>query len=343
VDEVLSERPAYPESTGTEKETEAKRFLKLREGEVAQGKRVVLRWERLRFEDLAADFLTDYRVNGKRSLDKAQRSVRHLQGYFGGMRAVDITTDKVRTYINTRQESGYANAEINRELAALKRMFNLALQQTPPKVAHKPYIPMLQENNVRQGFFEAEAFLAVWKQLPTDLRPVATFAHITGWRKEEVLALTWRQVDFEAEMVRLEPGTTKNCEGRTVFMTVELKRLLEEQRAKTTTIERKAGQIIPWVFHRGGKRIKSFKVAWQGACRRAGQPDYLFHDFRRTAVRNMMRAGIPERVAMQMSGHKTHAIFDRYHIVSEGDLREAARKLSGTAEVTGTISGTINS
>jgi integrase len=124
-------------------------------------------------------------------------------------------------------------------------------------------------------------------------------------------------------------------------MTIELKRLLEEQRAKTMAIERQAGQIIPWVFHRSGKPIKSFKVAWQGACRRAGPPDRLFHDFRRTAVRNMVRAGIPERVAMQMAGHKTHAIFDRYHIVSEGDLREAARKLSGTASVMGTISGTI--
>jgi integrase len=330
------------ESPRSEKETEAKRFLKLREGQVAQGKRVVLYADRVRFEDLAADFLTDYRVNGKRSLDKARRSVRHLQGYFGGMRAVDITTDKVRAYISKRQESGYANAESNRELAALKRMFNLALQQTPPKVSHKPYIPMLREDNVRQGFFEGEAFLAVLKHLPTELQPVASFAHITSWRKEEVLALTWRQVDFPAEMVRLEPGTTMNREGRTVFMTAELKKLLEEQRVKTMAIERRTGQIIPWVFHRGGKPIKSFKVAWQGACRRAGHPGLLFHDLRRTAVRNMIRAGIPERVAMQMAGHKTRAIFDRYHIVSEGDLREAARKLSGTANGMGTISGTIS-
>jgi integrase len=157
-----------------------------------------------------------------------------------------------------------------------------------------------------------------------------------------VVALTWRQVDFKVEVVRLEPGTTKNGEGRTVFMTAELKGLLEDQWAMTMAIERQAGQIIPEVFHRNGKPIRSFKVAWQGACKRAGQPGRLFHDFRRTAVRNMVRAGIPERVAMQMSRHKTRSVFDRYHIVSEGDLREAARKLSGTASVMGTISGTIN-
>jgi integrase len=205
-----------------------------------------------------------------------------------------------------------------------------------------PYIPMLKEKNVRTGFFEVEAFQAVVKQLPVSLQPVATFAYITGWRKEEVLALTWRQVDFKAEVVRLEPGTTKNGEGRTVFMTAEVKGLLEDQWAMTIASERQAGQIIPWVFHRIGKLIRSFKVAWQGAYERAAQPSRLLRDFRRTAVRNMVRAGIPERVAMQISGHKTRSIFDRYHIVSEGDLREAARKLSGTASVRGTISGTIN-
>ncbi len=135
--------------------------------------------------------------------------------------------------------------------------------------------------------------------------------------------MPWRQVDFEAEMVRLEPGITKNREGRTVFITAELKKLLEEQWAKTKATERQTGQIIPWVFHRSGKSIKSFKVAWQGACKRAGHPALLFHDLRRTAVRNMVRTGIPERVAMQMAGHKTCAIFDRYHIVSEGDLQRS--------------------
>jgi integrase len=249
------------ESTGTEKETEAKRFLKLREGQVAQGKQVILRAERLRFAELAADFLTDYRINGKRSLDKAQRSVRYLQSFFGGMRAVDITTDKVRVYVKERQDAGYSNGEINRELAALKRMFNLALQQTPAKVNQKPYIPMLQEDNVRTGFFEVDAFLAVLKELPADRQPIAIFAYVTGWRKEEILTLTWRQVDFNAGTVRLEPGTTKNRHGRTIFLTRELRALLEEQWRRTTSLERQQTQIIPWVFHRNGKPIRSFKVA----------------------------------------------------------------------------------
>jgi integrase len=319
---------AIRRSTRTAKETEAKRLLKLWEGEVAQGKRVTPHTDRLRFEELAEDFLTDYRINGKRSLDKAERSVRHLARSFGGMRAREITTDRVRRFIEQRQQAGASNAEINRELAALKRMFNLALRAE--QLFTKPYIPALQENNVRTGFFEEEAFRAILAELPESLKPVVLFDYYFGWRKQEILGLTWRQVDMAAGTVRLEPGTTKNKDGRLVVLPAELHAALRDQRQRTSVLERQDGHIIPWVFHRQGKPIRDFRTAWEGACRRSGLPGRIMHDFRRTAARNMVRAGIPERVAMMMTGHKTRSVFDRYHIVSEGDLREAARKLSGT-------------
>ena len=118
----------YYESSKSSKEAEAKRLLRQRLGQISEGRFFGLRPERVRFEDLAQDFINDYRINGKRSLDKTEQSVRHLQTFFGGMRAVDITTDKVRIYIGDRQDESMANGEINRELAALKRMFNLAVQ-----------------------------------------------------------------------------------------------------------------------------------------------------------------------------------------------------------------------
>jgi integrase len=312
----------YYESTKSTKEADAKRLLRKRLGQISEGRFFGLRPERVKFEDLANDFVNDYRINGKRSLDKAQRSVRHLQSFFGGMRAVDITTDKVRTYIGDRQKAGTSNGEINRELAALKRMFNLALQQSPPKVPQKPYIPMLQERNVRKGFFEYEEFAALRAALPLEVRPVVTFAYYTGWRKEEVLTLTWDRIDLRARAVRLDPGTTKNDEGRLIYLDGELLETLTAAKHERDLLYPHCAEV----FHRGGKRIKNFRAAWDSACRAVGLEGKLFHDFRRTAVRNMVRAGIPERVAQQISGHKTRSVFDRYHIVSDTDLREAARR-----------------
>ena len=234
------------------------------------------------------------------------------------MRAVEITTDNVRTYIGDRQDDGASNVEINRELAALKRMFNLAGQQSPPKVTQRLYIPMLKEGSPRAGFFEHAEFLALRAALPLELRPVVTFGYYMGWRKREVLGMTWDRVDLQARTARLHPGTTKDDAGRLIYLDRELYATLAESRRQNP--------FGRWVFHRHGEPIKDFRGAWDRACRETGLDGKVFHDFRRTAVRNMVRAGIPERLAQQISGHKTRAVFDRYHIVSDSDLREAAKR-----------------
>jgi hypothetical protein len=158
----------------------------------------------------------------------------------------------------------------------------------------------------------------------------------------EILGLTWRQVDFGASTVRLEPGTTKNREGRTFHFTPELRALLEAQRECTATAQAKTDRIIPNVFHRDGEPIKSFRGAWFTACESAGVPGRIFHDLRRTAVRNLERAGVPRSVAMKLTGHKTEAVYRRYAIVSDADLRDAAVKLAAIAGPgTGTTTGTV--
>jgi integrase len=178
------------------------------------------------------------------------------------------------------------------------------------------------------------------------LRPVVEFAYITGWRiASEIVPLQWRQIDLKVGEIRLDAGTTKNREGRVFPMTDDLRALLEAQHAEHLRLKQ-SGQIEPWVFFRmvakgrGGQKqptpIRAFTKAWQNACVAAGCPGRIPHDFRRTAIRNMVRRGVPERVAMALAGHKTRSVFERYNIVSDGDLRTAAEQLRG---LTGTEKG----
>jgi integrase len=328
----------YRETSGSEKESEARKLLKRRLGEIVLGRFVGPDAERVTIRELAQDYLNDYRINGRKSIDKAERMVKRtddggketdsdLMTYFGDCKAHSVGTDAVKKYVAERLETGAANATVNRELAALKRIFNLGIQAE--KIHRKPYIPMLKENNVRTGFFEHGEFVAFRGALPDYLQPVATFAYYTGWRKGNILNLRWNQVDLNAQTVRLNPGTTKNDAGQVVILDGELLETFQKQweRRKVATIPGQSPTLLcPFVFHRDGKPIKDPRKAWNKARKATGLTTKIPHDFRRTAVRNMVRAGVNERVAMMISGHKTRSVFDRYNIVSEDDLREAARR-----------------
>ena len=146
------------------------------------------------------------------------------------------------------------------------------------------------------------------------------------------MQLTWGQIDLEKGTARLEVGTTKNKEGRLVFFPDELFEVIRSQRTQTTRLEREQGRIIPWVFHRDGEPIKDFREVWNNTCRRAGYAGRYFHDLRRTGIRNMVRRGVPESVAMKVSGHKTRSVFERYNITDEDDLRDTAQKMSGIVQ-----------
>lgn len=330
----------HEESSRSKKKGDAEALLKLREGAVARGEAITAKVGQVRFDEAAADVVNDYEINGKRTLYDVQKRIeKHLEPFFGGRRMASITTSDIRAYAKQRQAGGAANATINRELAIVKRAFRLAEQAG--KILHRPHIPMLKERNVRQGFFERDEFEAVRAELPGTLRGLITFAYLTGWRTSEVLGLQWSTVDREEKLVRLEPGTTKNDEGRT-FPYSGLPELADVVDGAWAEHQRLAseGKLCPWVFHRDGKRIKSFRNAWLAACERAGLPGKLVHDFRRTAVRNLVRAGVPDTVAMKLTGHKTRSVFDRYAVTSEADLRDAVRMLeASTVPATGTKEG----
>jgi integrase len=337
----------YEESSESGDRRKAEKLLARREAELGLGHFVAINVKRTSVTDLAQMLRDDYRVNGRRSLRRVETSLTHLLDHFGGARAVTVTADRVAVYIRERQVAGAAPATIRNELAALKRMFTLGVRAG--KVAQRPHIPALQVSNARQGFFEEDDFRAALRELPTPVRSVVEFAYLTGWRiPSEVLRLTWAQVDFESGIVRLEPRTTKNDEGRAFPFDAlpALKRLLEKQRNRTKALERATGRIIPQVFHRDGAPMRYFRRAWLSALDRAAhqmrgdvrvvvRPELLGripHDLRRTAVRNLVRAGVPERVAMQLTGHKTRSVFDRYNIVNERDLRDGVTRLAGLHE-----------
>jgi integrase len=284
--------------------------------------------ELVHIEDLFPLVRQDYQLNERRSIGKLDYNIKRLKGELGDYRIGQFSTADVLRYVDHRKREGAANGTINRELAVLKRAFALAIGIANLSRDHAPVIPTLKEAAPRAGFFEPEQFQAVLHRLRPEIQPVALFAYETGWRLREVLRLERRNLDLREGSARLDPGTTKNNAGRVAYLSPHLLSTLQDQETVTRTLERKNELIIPWVFHRKGRRILRFLASWQTACRNAGVPGMFFHDLRRTAVRNMVRAGIPERVAMQISGHKTRAVFERYNIVSDGDLREAATRLA---------------
>jgi integrase len=303
-----------------------------REAAKGRGEPVGNRVGKVTFAEASTDIINDYTVNSRRTLGHLKRRLdKHLTPVFGNRRMVNITTSDIRAFTVERLEAKASKAEVNRELAILKRMFTLAIQAG--KLLHRPHIPMLRENNVRTGFFERTEFEAVREQLPEYLRPLATFAYLTGWRViSEVLPLRIGQVDAQLGVVLLDAGTTKNDEARTFHYAAitELREILTQQLASAERLSREESRVVGHVFHdANGSSVnpRELRTVWNAACTAAGYPGKLLHDFRRSAVRNLVRAGIPERVAMMMTGHKTRSVFERYNIVAGSDLADAAQKL----------------
>ena len=317
----------YRESSGSSNRNMAIKLLKDRLGAAAQGRPVGPNVDRTRFEDLARMLVEDYRANGRRSLERIEGALKHLRGFFGDHFAVDITSDRITSYIKLRQDEGAAAATINRELAALRRAFRLAARAG--KVALRPEVSMLRENNRRKGFFEPNQYDALVQYMPDYLKPVIRTAYITGWRiRSEILTRQKHHVDLNAGWIRLEPGEGKSGEGRNFPLIPELRDVLAQQLERTEELERATNQIIPWLFHKEGAPIGSFRKAWATACKRAGLAGKIPHDFRRTAVRNLERAGVPRSAAMAMVGHQTESIYRRYAIADEAMLKEGAIKLA---------------
>lgn len=257
-----------------------------------------------------------------------------------------VGSSQIAAYIAARQEEGAKNASINRELAALKRMFKLGVLSQ--KVHAVPHFPHLEERNVRTGFVEEAQYTKLARECAKEglwMRALLEVAYNFGWRRSELLNLRVKQVDLLERIIRLEPGTTKNDEGREVAMTDAVYLLLQH-----CVLGKRPEDFV--FTREDGEPVRDFRDAWAKVCCAAGVGQMvcatcllpgneckcegekkqvyrglIFHDLRRTGARNLKRAGVSETVAMKIGGWKTRSVFDRYSIVSESDLRDAARKL----------------
>lgn len=273
--------------------------------------------------ELLDDLLLDYEIKRKTLWWAKMNVENHLRPFFKYYKAAKVKPKLIESYILQKRAEKLADSTINRHLALLRRSFKLGVKNEK-NVPAFPAIEKLDESaGVRQGFLEYGDFKKLRDELPEEIRPVEIYAYYTGCRRGEILKLQWHQIDLDARMVRLRASETKGREARTIPLADEV----HESLSKLKVERDRWWPQSPWVFTRGGKRIKDFRKSWKDACTRAGVGDALLHDNRRSGVRNLVRAGVPESVAMKISGHRTRSVFDRYNITSEQDLGEAMKKV----------------
>jgi len=335
--------------------------------------------------ELYDDVERDYVVERRKSLrDIRIRWRLHLARVFASVPAADLTTAQISTYIARRLEEKATPATVNRELAVLKRSYMLAIRNGRLKFAARPFIPMIRELNVRKGFVRDEQYAALARAAAAIgpwLRAMFELAFTYGWRVGELRALRVSNIDMVERTIGIEPGSTKNGDGRLVFMTQTVYQLLgpliagkspddnvftRPTRGKTCSVCSHAQlteielalssgatqQSVAEQFHIGQTAISrhnlsharkaktllsvnNFRKSWKLVTEAAGCPGLLFHDLRRSGVRNLVRAGVDPKVAMLITGHKTASVFQRYQIIDETDLKEATRMLDLAAALRG--------
>jgi len=305
--------------------------------------------------DLKALHDADYKLQERRSGRRQAQLWKHLTGYFGANEpAIRITALRLDAYVMARLDAGAARNTIKNECNALRRAFKLAQRGGTLLANEVPIFPTIKTSDPRAGFFEHEEHDRVRAALPPDEGDVAEFLFLTGWRTSEAKGLRWSDVDATAGIIRIE--TTKSGKPRTLPYSVlpPLAQLIAHRREVTDAVQRKRSMKVNYVFHRNGERIRHFRRSWTTACIAAGlgqeirEPDVLDaagavvkrgrlvrkvahripHDYRRSAARNLSRAGVAEGVIMKLCGWLTRSVFDRYNIVAERDLAEGLAKLA---------------
>jgi integrase len=333
--EIGGKRVRLRESSGTTDREKARSLLRSRVESAHVAAKVGAEVEtsahrRFTVAQALDDYLKDLALREKKSA-KGERyrlgPESPLRQALGAVKVCALSRSRLVRYAEERRADGMANKTINNDLCGLRSA--LLLAEESGKVLRLPAFPGKLRERVRQGFPDAAEPEALAKVAPPWLAEMIRFAYATGWRRGELLSLRWEWIDFDASEIRLPDS--KNDEGRVVPIAGELVDIVERLR-RARTVTRTGGSVVlaETVFHAAGEPItrKRFVLAWNAARKAAGLPHRLFHDFRRAAARRLTNAGVPQVVAMRITGHKTPSMYRRYSIVETGDMAKALAALT---------------
>jgi integrase len=324
------------ESSGTTDHKEAARLLKQRNGEVARGEIKPLALERLTVHDLLQLLMRDYQDKGRRV---PAGHIEGLDAEFGRVLAKDLRRDRLDDAVRRWRREGITwpgrdpdrvrpvqNGTCNRYMATLRRAFSLAKEKL--HVAYPLTFPHLPET-ARGQYIPPGDFEAIVNQLRSEVvRDLCRFAYLTGVRQGQLRATELANVDAERWVITWRPDQTKNGEPHVVPLVGEALDIVQ-RRWRSRRLD------CRYLFHEDGRPIgKSLlRSAMQRACKAAGLPygrkgGYVFHSTRNSAVTNLNGAGVPDTVAMTISGHRTANVFRRYSIRQESVQKKALEQMT---------------
>lgn len=318
------------ESSKSQDRDDAKKLLRKRLGEIEGGRAVST--TSITVPQLLSRLEEHYIEKERRSIADLKGKIAALQTRFKGVRASEFGTSDINRLKSSMKRDKATNATINRYLAALRRAFKLAERNDPPLVGRVPHFEMLPEDNARQGFINHEQYRRILEWLPDHLKGMLIFGYHYGVRKTAIKLLERSQVDWPARLIRAKTPKGGKPQGEALPIYGDVAAWLDMQMSTWGETPK-----CRWIVHHDGHQIGDFRKAWATACKAAAVPGLLFHDLKRSAVRNMEQAGVPRSVAMKITGHKTESIYKRYAIVSESDVKAAGEKLGRLMESGGTV------
>ena len=332
----------HRESTGSELRSVAQEMLNQRLAAMGRGEKSPTEIKSIRYEDMRQILIDNYRekkigklleekqADGTVKVYPYKRNLKVLDEFFAAMRLDQMDTDVFRAFRKKRRDEGIDDSTINRNLSILRRMMGLTIREKKLQFA-KPYFPIVSEaGKVRKGFVTPEQFDKLMSQMPSHLKPYALFLYEDVSRTTAAKDIRWSWVDLKERIVEIPEEITKTGEAQTLPLSDELINMLKKQFRQDdapvfdTTNFRKEFQKA-CVAARLGKITKMVSAKGYKWERYEGVTP---HDFRRSGIRNMVRAGVPEKIAMSISGHKTRAVFDRYNITSTDDVKDAIKTVS---------------